>query len=123
MVRLQVESYLDDNEEFAESYVMRKIKRSTIEKWLTQHSSGARGQGDQGQKAGVDKSRSISLVTPSLPPQQPASRRGSCIGSTRRMSASTFEFGGLQSPILSTGVDGSVSFVTLQPGQYKSRRE
>ena len=34
LVNLQVEAFLDDHPDFAESYVLRKVKRSTIDKWL-----------------------------------------------------------------------------------------
>ena len=36
-MRLQMEAYLDDNPDFTESYVMRKVGRKTIEKWLQLH--------------------------------------------------------------------------------------
>jgi hypothetical protein len=37
LMRLQIESYLDDNPDFTESYVLRKVGRKTIEKWLQLH--------------------------------------------------------------------------------------
>jgi hypothetical protein len=37
LMRLQMEAYLDDNPEFTESYVIRKVGRKTIEKWLQLH--------------------------------------------------------------------------------------
>jgi len=39
LMRLQIEAFLDDNPEFAESYVLRKTSRKTIEKWLKLHSA------------------------------------------------------------------------------------
>lgn len=36
MLRLQIEAYLDDHPEFIESYVLRKVKKSTIDKWMVQ---------------------------------------------------------------------------------------
>ena len=37
LLRLQIEAYLDDHPDFLDSYVPRKVKRTTIEKWLIQN--------------------------------------------------------------------------------------
>jgi len=39
LLRLQIESYLDEHPDFVESYVLRKIKKPTIEKWMRQNTS------------------------------------------------------------------------------------
>ena len=36
-MNLQVEAFLDDHPDFTESYVLRKVKRSTIDKWLVKN--------------------------------------------------------------------------------------
>ena len=33
LVRLHVESYLDEHPEFLDSYVLRKVKPGTVERW------------------------------------------------------------------------------------------
>eukprot|EP00092_Neocalanus_flemingeri_P000851 GFUD01000908.1.p1 GENE.GFUD01000908.1~~GFUD01000908.1.p1 ORF type:complete len:940 (+),score=252.02 GFUD01000908.1:154-2973(+) len=37
LLRLQIEAYLDDHPDFTESYVLRKVKKSIIDKWLNQN--------------------------------------------------------------------------------------
>jgi len=44
LVRLQIEAYLDDHPEFTESYILRKVKRPIIEKWMHQNKHGEPGE-------------------------------------------------------------------------------
>jgi len=37
LLQLQIEAYLDDHAGFIESYILRKVKKSTIDKWLIQN--------------------------------------------------------------------------------------
>jgi len=44
-IRLQIEAYLDDHPDFMESYVLRKVKKSTIDKWLLNNAHNDTGEG------------------------------------------------------------------------------
>ena len=112
-----VETFLDDNGDFLEDYVQRKVHRSQLEKWLFRTSSSIMGGG---------RRESSALMTNANSPPKSASdqsllqqikrQRSRSFTPLRKLSASRFEESGLVTPILSKDpVDGQVSFLRTTP--------
>lgn len=137
--RMLVESYLDENTDFAESYILRKAKLSTINKWLTQYTSSeikpqkvdlltvAERKISRDGPVPSYQNRRTSCVTPTRYSRSSdgspclARSKSTCVTPHRRISATMFEEGGLSSPILTTSEDGTLSFLTVPPGHVRPR--
>ena len=87
-----VETFLDDNNDFLEDYIQRKVHRSQLEKWLFR------------------PNRKDSYA-PACLANQIKRQRSRSFTPLRKLSASKFEESGLSTPILSTDVDGQVTFL------------
>lgn len=119
LMRLQIEAFMDDNPEFAESYVLRKISRKTIEKWLKLHSVAGQenpllivnDSQSPGRKPSEDTSYSSQIRKRFSEDNSRSVRRSFSVTPNRKISASVFEAGGLRSEILSTSEDGSSTFL------------
>lgn len=111
-----VEAYLDENADFLDDYVRRKVNLGQLERWLFV------GPGHQNAKlgsTGVTTGGLLSCVHgqpgQQQPLQQPRQRqRSRSFTPLRKLSASTFEEGGLATPILATTSDGQPSFLRTQ---------
>ena len=89
----EIEAFLDEHAGFLEEYVTKKVPRSVLERWLFQPTA-RKGERSLDPKAKATKQRSRSF-TP-----------------LRKLSsASEFEEGGLETPILVKSFDGSPSFL------------
>ena len=99
MFRVQIEAYIDDHPEFLEFYVLRKVDKTMLVKWMTYD-----GQTNPNK---ITNSSEISKVSNS------SLRKGS-ITPQRKISISTFTDCSL-SPLLSTVEDGSLSFLSHTP--------
>ena len=144
LVRLQVEAFLDDNPDFLESYVARKVKRSTVDRWRqgTEPLPVVNVDQDQLEPDLEDISGEESLVkegyyarqvrayhsadcTPVLQrsvSSTPARRRSAAVTPSRKYSAANFETG-CRSPLLTTAEDGSISFLTIPPSHFGRSRD
>jgi len=155
LLRLQIEAYLDDHPDFLDSYVPRKVKRTTIEKWLIQNkhndsedrllfqeykepntelpellvSNDNTLEREGSLRKGsyyVNQVRAYHSAecTPVLKRSQsvtPRRKISAAVTPHRKISAATFE-GGCQSPLLTTTEDGSVSFLTVPPTNWRTRQ-
>ena len=147
LVRLQVEAFLDDNPDFLESYVTRKVKRSTVERWRQGTEALPVVNVDQDQlEPDLEDLQTVSreerLVkegyyarqvrayhsadcTPVLQrsvSSTPARRRSAAVTPSRKYSAANFETG-CKSPLLTTAEDGSISFLTIPPSHFGRSRD
>ncbi|XP_023323155.1 dual 3',5'-cyclic-AMP and -GMP phosphodiesterase 11 [Eurytemora carolleeae] len=130
LMRLQIEAYLDDNPEFAESYVLRKISRKTIEKWLKLHSVQEQENPllivqeptTPGRKFSDEPSYSSQIRKRFSADNSPTIHRSISVTPNRKISASVFEASGLRSAILSTADDGSASFLSTNSAVDLSRQ-
>ena len=146
LVRLQVEAYLDDHPEFLESYVARKVKRSTVDRWLHSQDShqvivnvdqdqlepdmedlqtlsregSLRKEGYYARQVRAYHSADCTPVTSVS--ATPARRKSAAVTPGRKYSAANFE-SGCRSPLLSTAEDGSVSFLTIPPSHFGKSRD
>jgi len=138
LLRLQIESYLDDHPEFTESYILRKVERNTIDRWLTQNAVVMPEINTP--KVSINKDdfmvetprkisedyclrRKSSYYTRNIRNHYsadctPVMRRSQSVTPHRKISAATFE-GGCHSPLLTTAEDGSVSFLTVPPPLWR----
>lgn len=103
-----VETFLDDNSEFLDDYIRRKIHRSKLEQWLFR----------------PDRKESLPSVisSPAIAGNTSASfishikrQRSRSFTPLRKLSASKFEESGLSTPIVVTDVDGQPSFLRSSP--------
>ncbi|XP_070499705.1 dual 3',5'-cyclic-AMP and -GMP phosphodiesterase 11-like isoform X3 [Chironomus tepperi] len=101
----RMESWLDEHQEFAQEYFIRKATRNIVDAWLVAHATPAA-------LAGSDMMMHVSSPT-HMNQQQCSSRSGS--GATtpvRKISAHEFERGGLLKPIVNT-IDGTPTFLSI----------
>jgi dual 3',5'-cyclic-AMP and -GMP phosphodiesterase 11 len=106
----RMESWLDENPQFAQDYFIRKATRHIVDAWLVSHAH-ATTPGPNSNN-GNDCINSPTHVNNN---QQCSSRGGS--GATtpvRKISAHEFERGGLLKPIVNT-IDGTPTFLSLSP--------
>ena len=117
-MNLQVEAFLDDHPDFTESYVLRKVKRSTIDKWLVKNTHtdeedhlpvkllvntlSTQDSEDLEQESSECKSKD----------RVPPYKRSQSLTPHRKISVATFA-GVHNSPLLTTSEDGSLSFLTV----------
>ena len=113
--RSAVETFLDDNSDFLEDYIQRKVNRRQLEQWLFKSNrmrSGAeQAAGSQFREHAHLKSQHSSLQAPPSPSCRQRSRSFTPL---RKLSATKFEESGLATPILNRDVDGQVSFLRTQ---------
>ncbi|KAG5674252.1 hypothetical protein PVAND_004232 [Polypedilum vanderplanki] len=101
----RMEAWLDEHQEFAQEYFIRKATRNVVDAWLVAHAS-------PGAFAATDMMMLVSSPT-HVNSQQCSSRSGS--GATtpvRKISAHEFERGGLLKPIVNT-IDGTPTFLSI----------
>eukprot|EP00092_Neocalanus_flemingeri_P076021 GFUD01094260.1.p1 GENE.GFUD01094260.1~~GFUD01094260.1.p1 ORF type:complete len:916 (+),score=231.39 GFUD01094260.1:166-2913(+) len=131
LLQLQIEAFLDDHPDFTDSYVLRKVKKSTIDKWLIQNThkdeedhlpirlavntveqnnSEDTFQTNEGSQRKPYCSKSAECT--------PVVKRSTSLTPHRKISSATFE-GGRHSPLLTTAEDGSMSFLTVPPNVRK----
>lgn len=101
MDKFSVETFLDDNPEFLSDYILRKVPRSVLEKWLFQPSYF-----NLGPMAKVSHHPPSSRLK-----TNPKRQRSRSFTPLRKHSATAFEEGGLSTPILITDSDGQHSFL------------
>ena len=112
--RSTVETFLDDNADFLEDYIQRKVNRRQLEQWLFRSNRMRAGseQFTAAQSRDQPYLRSQhSLQAPSSPSSRQRSRSFTPL---RKLSATKFEESGLATPILNRDVDGQVSFLRTQ---------
>jgi len=74
LLRLQIEAYLDDHPEYIESYVLRKVKKPTIDKWMVHNT-----QKDSSDRIvfQLDKDSNLEIPEHFVPNELPLIRQGS----------------------------------------------
>jgi len=133
LAKAQVEAFLDDHPDFIESYVLRKVERSLIDKWLANNSQAIHMEpvnlpnfkiNDEPMNSRVvsrkasegsylqQKHRKQSRRGPYSADCTPELRRSSSVTPHRKVSAATFA-SGCESPLLTTTEDGFLSFLTI----------
>ena len=98
----QVETFLDDNNDFLENYIQRKVPRSKLESWLFR----------------PDRRESMVAVSPVGSTSYTSHirrQRSRSFTPLMKLSASKFEESGLSTPILVTDVDGQPTFLRTSP--------
>ena len=112
--RSTVETFLDDNADFLEDYIQRKVNRRQLEQWLFR-SNRMRAGSEQFTASQLRDQPYLrgqhSLQAPSSPSSRQRSRSFTPL---RKLSATKFEESGLATPILNRDVDGQVSFLRTQ---------
>ena len=149
-MRLHVEAYLDEHPDFLESYVLRKVKPTTVERWqelkpgndnivvnidddIIENDLGEQQvfsrQGSLRQEGFYAKqvrayhsAECTPMVTRSFS-ATPRRRKSAAVTPHRKISVATFEDGGCVSPILKQEEDGSMSFLTIPPVNYGKSRD
>jgi len=140
--KAQVEAFLDDHPDFMESYVLRKVDRPLIDKWIASNKQTVNNETNLpnfkinddpimnsrvvSRKASEgsylqQKHRKASRRGPYSADCTPESRRSSCATPHRKVSAATFA-SGCESPLLTTTEDGELSFLTI-PTELPVSRE
>ena len=112
--RSTVETFLDDNADFLEDYIQRKVNRRQLEQWLFRSNRMRAGSEQFTASQGRDQPylrSQHSLQAPSSPSSRQRSRSFTPL---RKLSATKFEESGLATPILNRDVDGQVSFLRTQ---------
>ncbi|CRK99879.1 CLUMA_CG013180, isoform A [Clunio marinus] len=105
----RMEAWLDENQDFAQNYFIRKATRNIVDSWLVNHAS----------PASVTNNDMMGLMSsPTHVNQQQCSSRSGSGATTpvRKISAHEFERGGLLKPIVNT-IDGTPTFLSLN-SQY-----
>jgi len=107
--RDNVEAFLDDNGDFLEDYVTRKVPRAKLEGWLF------RGHPSSGRRDTLGPSTTTtSSGVASSPAAALRRQRSRSFTPLRKLSATRFEEGGLSTPILVKGDDGLPTFLKSQ---------
>ena len=110
-----VETFLDDNADFLEDYVRRKVHRSKLERWLFSPEVASVSAEQKRRK------NTLPVLPPSCQQQQLQQQRrqwrqrSRSFTPLRRLSATKFEEGGLSTPIVVTDVDGQPTFLRTSP--------
>jgi len=141
LAKAQVEAFLDDHPDFIESYVLRKVERSLIDKWLANNSQANYMEpvnlpnfkiNDEPMNSRVvsrkasegsylqQKHKKQSRRGPYSADCTPELRRSSSVTPHRKVSAATFA-SGCESPLLTTTEDGFLSFLTIPTEMPVSR--
>lgn len=108
----RMERWLDDHPEFVHGYFARKARRSMVDGWLIAHALSHSGLA----AGGPGDAQSISSTTSSN--SKPSSGANTPV---RKISAQEFEKGGLLRPIVSTTVDGALTFLDPSPASTPTR--
>ena len=151
LVRLHVEAYLDEHPEFLESYVLRKVKTSTVERWqqqkplpdnssivvnvdddilendledhqLLSRQGSLRQEGFYAKQVRAYHSAECTPIMQRSFSATPRRRKSAAVTPHRKISMATFE-DGCHSPILKQEEDGSMSFLTIPPVNYGKTRD
>ncbi|KAG5877393.1 Dual 3', partial [Gonioctena quinquepunctata] len=93
----QMESWMDDHQEFVNDYFLRKATRQVVEQWQVAHVTPS--------------SSSLELTSPTN--SNPSITSSGATTPVRKVSAHEFEKVGLLKPLLKT-VDGNLTFLTLE---------
>jgi len=150
LVRLHVEAFLDEHPDFLESYVIRKVKPSTFERWQHQfpvpgpetvivnldqetlesdsqemilsRQGSFRQEGFYAQQVRKYHSAECTPMMQRSFSATPMRRKSAAVTPHRKISAATFE-DGCQAPILKQEDDGSMSFLTIPPVSFGRTRD
>ena len=150
LVRLHVEAYLDEHPEFLDSYVLRKVKPSTVERWqehkpandnniivnidddiiendldghqLLSRQGSLRQEGFYAKQVRAYHSAECTPIMQRSFSATPRRRKSAAVTPHRKISMATFE-DGCHSPILKQEEDGSMSFLTIPPVNYGKTRD
>ncbi len=122
--RSAVETFLDDNGDFLEDYIQRKVHRSQMEQWLFRSKRNRAGSEQFTSSSGnIPHYGSTSPLRSEYLQQQQHQQRSLASSSRqrsrsftplRKLSATKFEESGLATPILNRDVDGQLSFLRTQ---------
>nr|XP_046916300.1 dual 3',5'-cyclic-AMP and -GMP phosphodiesterase 11-like [Dermatophagoides farinae] len=117
----KIEDWLDEHPDFVNSYVIRKVSRSIIDKWLVTHSASTMGtlfpnnQNNTSSLAATSLAASSS-TSPAAAGAVAAAPDSGANTPVRKISAHEFEAsgGGYLRPMVSTTCDGMLTFLSLQ---------
>ena len=112
----EVETFLDDNSDFLDDYIRRKVHKSKLEQWLFHRPDKKSREASGALVIPTPSAKSLSTsncLNPNLLQQQHSVKRQRSRSFTplRKLSATKFEEGGLSTPIVVTDVDGQPSFL------------
>jgi len=112
--RSTVETFLDDNSDFLEDYIQRKVNRRQLEQWLFKSNRMRSGSEQTAGSQFRDHAHLKSQHSLQAPPSPSCRQRSRSFTPLRKLSATKFEESGLATPILNRDVDGQVSFLRTQ---------
>jgi hypothetical protein len=119
MRKSSVETFLDDNGDFLEDYIQRKVHRSQLEQWLFRTNRNRAGS-EQFSSSTHFREQQVYVNRHHLSVQDQQRlnatyrQRSRSFTPLRKLSATKFEESGLATPILNRDIDGQVSFLRTQ---------
>ncbi|KAH9413579.1 cGMP-specific 3',5'-cyclic phosphodiesterase [Dermatophagoides pteronyssinus] len=115
-----IEDWLDEHPDFVNNYVIRKVSRTIIDKWLVTHSASSMGTFFSNNNNNNNNTATIQQTTVSKVADSGANTP------VRKISAHEFEAsgGGYLRPMISTTCDGALTFLSIQDSSHNlSSRE